>query len=57
MADNNLIRLRCPRLSCRSVLAVPVKARGKLVKCRNCGNTIKVPASSNNPDAKEKDAA
>ena len=38
------IRIMCPSLSCRRILAVPVSSRGKTVRCRNCGGTIRVPA-------------
>ena len=37
------IRIMCPSLSCRRVLAVPVSSRGKNVRCKGCGATIKVP--------------
>ncbi len=37
------IRIMCPNLTCRKVLAVPVSARGKTVRCRNCGTNIRVP--------------
>jgi hypothetical protein len=33
----------CPALSCRKVLAVPTSSRGKNVRCKNCGATIRVP--------------
>ncbi|HYE03642.1 MAG TPA: hypothetical protein VD963_10460 [Phycisphaerales bacterium] len=37
------IRIMCPNLTCRKVLSVPVASRGRMVKCRNCGATIRVP--------------
>lgn len=37
------IRIMCPSLSCRKILAVPISSRGKNVRCRNCGATIRVP--------------
>ncbi|MCL4742975.1 MAG: hypothetical protein KJZ54_12320 [Phycisphaerales bacterium] len=40
------IRIMCPSLVCRKVLAVPVEARGKTVKCRACGTRIRIPESS-----------
>ena len=40
------IRLICPNLRCRSLLAVPVTARGKNVRCRLCGTRIQVPAKN-----------
>ena len=35
----------CPNLTCRKVLAVPVSARGKTVRCRSCGTNIRIPES------------
>lgn len=40
---NTSIRLMCPNLRCRTLLAVPVTARGKNVRCRLCGTRIQVP--------------
>jgi len=40
------IRIMCPSLVCRKVLAVPVEARGKTVKCRACGTRIRIPEAS-----------
>ncbi len=37
------VRIMCPNLTCRKVLAVPVSARGKTVRCRTCGTSIQVP--------------
>ncbi|MBY0312666.1 MAG: hypothetical protein K2W85_11400 [Phycisphaerales bacterium] len=37
------LRIMCPSLSCRKVLAVPVSSRGKNVRCKSCGATIRVP--------------
>ncbi len=42
MAQETL-RIMCPSLTCRRILAVPVSSRGKTVRCRNCGGTIRVP--------------
>lgn len=39
----NVIRVMCPNLRCRAVLAVPGEARGRLVKCRACGMNVKIP--------------
>jgi hypothetical protein len=44
------VRIMCPNLTCRRVLAVPGSARGKTVRCRNCGTNIRVPATP--PSAK-----
>jgi hypothetical protein len=37
------LRIMCPSLSCRKVLAVPTSSRGKNVRCKNCGSTIRIP--------------
>ncbi len=37
------IRIMCPSLTCRRVLAVPASSRGKNVRCKGCGATIRVP--------------
>jgi hypothetical protein len=37
------LRIMCPSLNCRRVLAVPASSRGKNVRCKNCGATIRVP--------------
>jgi len=42
MADEQ-IRIMCPSLICRKILAVPVSARGKSVKGRSGGTVVKVP--------------
>lgn len=46
MEQSQTVRIMCPNLSCRSILAVPVSARGKLVRCKACGTNISVPAKS-----------
>jgi len=33
----------CPNLTCRRILAVPNSSRGKNVRCKSCGATIRVP--------------
>jgi len=40
---NSSIRIMCPNLRCRTLLAVPITARGKNVRCRLCGTRIQVP--------------
>lgn len=45
----NTIRLMCPNLQCRKVLAVPIGARGKTVRCRNCSMRVKVPPQPTSP--------
>jgi len=37
------IRIMCPNLRCRAVLAVPTEARGRLVRCKSCGSNIRIP--------------
>lgn len=37
------IRIMCPNLCCRKVLAVPTSARGKTVRCKACGTCIRIP--------------
>ena len=46
---NDHLRIMCPNLSCRKVLAVPQSARGKTVRCRGCSTSIRIPAA---PQAK-----
>ena len=50
MTDQDIIRIKCPNLSCQRVLAVPQTARGRLVRCRACGNTLRIP-QKNTPAA------
>ena len=38
-----MIRIMCPNLACQRILAVPAHARGKLVRCRSCSMTIRIP--------------
>ncbi|HZW11374.1 MAG TPA: hypothetical protein VFF69_15830 [Phycisphaerales bacterium] len=37
------VRIMCPNLLCRKVLAVPQSARGKTVRCKACSTTIRIP--------------
>jgi len=41
--SDNVIRIMCPNLRCKAVLAVPSDARGRMVRCRTCAANIKVP--------------
>ena len=43
---SSMLRLICPNLKCRCVLSVPQAARGKTVRCRQCGTRLAVPASA-----------
>lgn len=59
MTDATL-RIMCPSLTCRKILAVPVSSRGKTVKCKSCGGMIRVPArlaAPPAPAAKNEDGA
>lgn len=40
------ITILCPRLTCRAVLRVPETARGKRVRCPECGVAFMVPAAN-----------
>ncbi|HEX2837544.1 MAG TPA: hypothetical protein VHN77_05405 [Phycisphaerales bacterium] len=37
------VRIMCPNLVCRKVLAVPESCRGKTVRCKTCSTNIRVP--------------
>ncbi|MCX5658944.1 MAG: hypothetical protein NTW19_04390 [Planctomycetota bacterium] len=41
--STNTIRLICPSLRCRAILTAPAAARGKAVRCGQCGMRVKVP--------------
>jgi hypothetical protein len=43
MSAEEVIRIMCPNLSCKRILAVPTTARGKLVRCRGCGINLRIP--------------
>jgi len=51
------IRMICPNLKCRSILSVPPAARGKTVRCRQCGMRIQVPADTSPKTPKPDPAA
>lgn len=51
------VRIMCPNLNCRKVLAVPTSARGKTVRCRTCGTNIRVPSGQPTPAAPPADKA
>jgi ribosomal protein S27E len=46
LSNQKMIRIMCPNLACQRILAVPAHARGKLVRCRSCATTIRIPAKS-----------
>ena len=43
MSQSQTLRIMCPNLTCKKILAVPSSARGKTVRCRGCGTNIRVP--------------
>ena len=54
-AENDAsIRIMCPNLACRKVLAVPSTARGKTVRCRACGTAIRIPGSQPTANSQDK---
>ena len=50
--SNASLRMICPNLRCRALLAVPINARGKTVRCRQCSTRISVPAKNDKAAAK-----
>lgn len=44
---SDVVRIICPNLKCKAVLSVPGSARGKTVRCRQCGARVEVPLQSN----------
>ena len=46
--NSQTFRVKCPNLECQRLLAVPVQARGQLVRCLHCRTHLKVPASAHN---------
>lgn len=58
------VRIMCPNLSCRKLLAVPESARSKTVRCKACHTAIRVPDApppqqaqpAAEPDAQKKSA-
>lgn len=47
--EQQTIRIMCPNVVCRRVLAVPLTARGRQVRCRFCGTSIRVPQKKEAP--------
>lgn len=43
MSQPENIKIMCPNLTCQKILAVPSAARGRVVRCRHCGTTIRIP--------------
>jgi hypothetical protein len=52
MSSEN-VKIMCPNLTCRRILAVPSAARGKTVRCRNCGTNIRVPQPASSKPAEQ----
>ncbi len=50
-----MIRLVCPNLKCRKILAVPENTRGKAILCSSCGAAVRVPADRLKPADSRKD--
>ena len=48
---STVVRLICPNLKCKAILAVPQAARGKTVRCHACGNRVRIPATSTKTEA------
>jgi LSD1 subclass zinc finger protein len=47
------VRIMCPNLLCRKVLAVPQGARGKTVRCRACSTAIRIPVKAGEKPAEK----
>lgn len=45
--STEVVRMICPNLQCKSILSVPASARGKAVRCRQCGTKVHIPQASN----------
>jgi hypothetical protein len=48
---SDIVRMICPNLKCRALLSVPTTARGKTVRCRQCGTRVRVPQTIEPPPA------
>lgn len=47
--SDEILRIMCPKLTCRRILAVPSEARGRTVRCKGCATVIRVPARPTAP--------
>jgi LSD1 subclass zinc finger protein len=55
MTNPETLRVMCPNLTCRKILAVPTSARGKTVRCRSCQTNIRIPGLvAKEPEQKER---
>jgi hypothetical protein len=43
--SDGIVRLMCPNLKCRTILAVPGSARGRVVRCAACGGSVRIPSA------------
>jgi len=50
MENKKSVRIMCPALNCRTVLAVPESARGKIVRCKACGSAVLIPQPAVKPE-------
>lgn len=51
---SSTVKIMCPKLTCRKILAVPESARGKTVKCKACSTVIRVPAKAPEAETTER---
>lgn len=51
------VRIMCPNLTCRKVLAVPSNTRGKTVRCKTCGTNLRVPPARESNGQQQKPSA
>ncbi len=40
------LRIVCSNLKCRTILNVPITARGKTIRCGQCGFRVRIPGQS-----------
>ena len=55
--EQQSIRIMCPNVGCRRVLAVPMTARGRQVRCRFCSTSIRIPQKKEPPKPEPADNA
>ncbi|NJL31504.1 MAG: hypothetical protein HC898_07685 [Phycisphaerales bacterium] len=48
---SDVVRVICPNLKCKAILSVPGTARGKTVRCRQCGTRVGIPEILEKPVA------
>ena len=47
-ASQQIVKVMCPNLGCQRILAVPVRARGEVVRCQSCSSNIRIPKGTAN---------